>query len=487
MSMVLEHGVFTSYRDIVPRPVTEVLSNAIALVGSAPIYQLETENQRINEPVRSLNDFEDARFAGSKTPGFTIPYALDAIRDNGGATVDFVNVFDPAIHKTDATEDATFSTDTVQLKRTTGDTSVDAGGLTAVSISGASVGVDYTIDAVNGRITRIQGGTISAGDTVSVTYSFADPSLITTAQVIGAVVNNVRTGMQAFRDLFNAGGRGYNSKILIAPGYSDDEGVAAEMEALSNELPCYFLIDAPVGATRDQAIAGRTGAEPVDAFVTANRRAILCYPRVFDSQDILQPLSQYVAGVMAGTDIDFGYWHSPSNKLIAGITGVELRLSGDYTNPNTDINALNQAGIVTVYSNGFGIGYRVWGNRAASYPTDTSPLNFIPVGRTLDITMESIQRASLPYVDQPISVALIDMILAGANSFIREQINAGALVVGSNCIWDKRNNLKSQLAAGVITFNVILMVPTPAETIRYESSLDIRFLDNILPTFEVAA
>jgi phage tail sheath protein FI len=483
------HGIFTQYRDTVPRPVTQVLSNAIALVGSAPTYLLQAADRTINVPVRVLGDTDDARFAGPLRPGFTIPYALDAFRDNGAGTVDFVNVFNPLTHNTTATGISyTFTSNVIQLQRVIGanKTTDIADGLTGTfSVTGYVLGDDYTIDMTNGRLTRVVTGDIPAGATVSVTYTYSDPAKVTPANIIGAVVDGERTGMQAIRDLYNL--RGYKPKMLVIPIYNEDGGVAAEMEALSDSMEIYFFLDAPAGTSRDEAIAGRSGTAPVGTFATASRRAVLCYPRVKHSDGSLQPRSQYIAGVTAGNDARNGYWFSPSNNEIKGIIGEELRLSGDYTDNNTDINALNAAGIVTGFAGGFGTGVsRVWGNRSALFPSDSSPLNFISVGRTIDIVMESIQRSSLPYLDRPINSALIDTILEGANAYIREQIQQGALIQGSEATYDVLQNVPSTLAAGRVIIGVRLAVPTPLETLIYESSLDISLLSSILPTPEVA-
>lgn len=484
------HGIFTTYRDIVPRPVTQVLSNAIALVGSAPTYLIQEADRTINVPQRVIGDVDDARFAGPARPGFTIPYALDAFRDNGAGTVDFVNVFDPAVHKTTAASISyTFTTNTIQLQRVDGSTKTGeiADGLTGVfSVTSYVLDTDFTVDMTNGVLTRLPDGTIPANATVTVSYTYSDPSKVLAADIIGDVVDGQRTGLQAIKDLYNL--RGYKPKMLVVPVFNEDAGVAAEMEVLSDSMQVYFFLDAPAGTNRDQAVAGRSGTAPVGTFATASRRAVLCYPRVKHSDGSLQPRSQYVAGVTAGVDAEKGFWFSPSNNEMKGIIGEELRLSGDYTDNSTDINVLNAAGIVTGFAGGFGTGVsRVWGNRSALFPSDSTPLNFISVGRTVDIVMESIQRSSLPYLDRPISSALIDTILEGANAYIREQIQRGALIQGSVATYDPQQNPPSTLAAGRVIIQVRLMVPTPLETLIYESSLDINLLSSILPTPEVVS
>lgn len=493
--MALLHGVRTRYLDTVPRPVTVVPSDVIAIVGSAPTYKLDPEFQVKNIPQRCESPVDDSAKAGPKTSGFTIPYALDAIRDNNGGTVEVVNVFDPATHKTTATAISyTFSaaTNTVQLLRVTGTaptqakTTINAEGITGTFAVTNTAGdttytltTDYTYNAVTGVVTRVVGGAITSGQSVRITYDYADPARVTAANVIGAVTGggSTFTGLSVLSTIF--GLRGYRPKIIICPGFSDDDGVAAEMISKAVALGAHALIDAVEDATRDEAIAGRNGTSPVTNFDSSQRQAIYCYPKVYDTDNLLQPLSQYLAGVIARTDKEFGYWWSPSNKEIFGITGLEVDLYADPISPaNTDVNALNAAGIVTV-AKWFGSGYRIWGNRTALYPSDTTPLNFIPVSRTFDIFTESLARAAIPFVDRPINNALIDAVMDTGNGFIREQVVLGALLEGSEVYYDKAKNPVTALAAGQITFSVVIMPPTPAELITFDTTLDINLLGEL--------
>ena len=72
--------------------------------------------------------------------------------------------------------------------------------------------------------------------------------------------------------------------------------------------------------------------------------------------EVLEPLSQRLAGVIAAKDIEKGYWWSPSNTEIKGIVGMELPV--------------------------------------------TAPANFINVQRTADIIHESLEYAMLQFLDR---------------------------------------------------------------------------------------
>jgi len=156
-------------------------------------------------------------------------------------------------------------------------------------------------------------------------------------------------------------------KILIAPRFCEEINnlVAAKMVSVAKKLRAVALIDSKTVDTSD----------PRGSFhSTSSERAILCAPYVkvgkdAKKEDIKAPLSQYLAGVIAAKDSEKGYWWSPSNTTIQGITGLSQDLTASITDENSDVNILNAAGIVTVF-NSFGTGFRIWGNRSASYPSN---------------------------------------------------------------------------------------------------------------------
>lgn len=483
------HGVSVAYVDNVPRPVRTIDSAVIFLVGSAPTYKVTAANVTINDPKLCTSDLDDAAFFGAKTEGFTIPYALDVLRDYGTGKIEVVNVWNPAIHKTTASA-VTFTFGTtgtllnkIQLKRVTGTvgsqvaTAINAEGLTGTftvtNTAGSTtytINTDYTYDAVTGVLTRVTGGTITSGQAVKVTYTYADPGAVTASDIIGAVVSGDRTGLQAALDVYPKSG--HYPTILIAPWFSEQAAVQTELVSMANKVLAYTAIDAPANTTRDEAIAGRAGTAPVAAFGTSSRRAAPCLPRAKNSDGVMIPASVHWAGVVAYTDANFGYEWSPSNKPLQNVVELETKFSSDYTDINSDINLLNNAGIWTIY-NGFGTGFLAWGNYSAAYPTDSSPLSFFSVGRTLDIFHRSLQLALLPFVDRPINDALIDALVATGNSFVNEQIGDGKLIRGSELQYDASKNLPSQLAQGIIKLSAKVMIPTPAQTIEIETTLDI--------------
>lgn len=300
---------------------------------------------------------------------------------------------------------------------------------------------------------------------------------IAASHIIGTVTaSGARTGLKALEDTYNL--FGFNAKLLIAPGYATLTSVTTELIALAGKLRAMAIIDAPAGITVQQAIEGRGPSGSIN-FNTSSERAILCYPhlKVYDPRtnaERLEPMSPRLAGLMCATDVERGYWWSPSNQEFKGVVGAERPITARINDPQSEANALNEAGIVT-YFNSFGTGLRAWGNRSAAWPSVTHPKNFINVRRTADVLHESVEYSMLQFIDRPINDALIDDIKGSVNAFIRTLIGRGALIDGS-CTYDPAKNPPTELAAGHLTFDITFMPPTPAERISFESFIDINLL-----------
>ncbi|MGO1073228.1 phage tail sheath subtilisin-like domain-containing protein [Lysobacter sp. CA199] len=445
-----------------------IKSAVIGLVGTAP-------GGPVGSLTLTLNERDAAQF-GAQLPGFTIPQALDAIYDYGVGTVLVVNVLDPAIHKsTVATELARFDARdrlktlhpaliSVAVKSKNGQTTYNAG-------------VDYSVDKATGEITRQKGGAIVAGADVALDYDHADPARVTAADVIGAVnAAGIRTGLLALKDAYQL--YGFSPKILIAPAYGTQASVAAELAGIAQQLEAVTYIDAPIGTTFDQALAGRGPSGTIN-FSTSSDRVRLCYPhvKVYDpvlNAERLEPLSQRAAGLRAWVDQENGFWWSSSNQQLAGVIGLERPLSAMISDPQSEVNLLNEVGITTVF-NSFGTGFRLWGNRTAAFPTVTHLRNFENVRRTGDLINEALRLASQPFIDMPITQALIDSMTESANGYGRKLIGDGALL-GFQCWFDPARNPDTELSAGHLLLSLRYTPPPPMERLTYETEITTEFL-----------
>lgn len=462
------HGVEAIEIDAGIRPVRTVKTAVIGLVGTAPKGPVHTPTLILSEQ-QAQATFGDLKTQAAE--GYSIPEALDAIYDQGAGTVLVVNVFDPSTHTTNVVAEAKAfgADDTLTLAHN------DVSAVVVKSQDGLTtyvVGVDYTVDAATGVLTRVAGGAIPAQGQVKVDYTYADVTKVLAADLVG-VAGPPRTGMQAWLDC--QGLFGFKPKILIAPEWSDQAAVRAELIVKAGALRAIALVDVAQGQTPQQVLAARGAGQPLNS---ASPRVAFCYPHVkvvdVAGDEVLQPFSGRLAGVIAAKDLAQGYWWSPSNSEIQGIVGMERTLTADIADPNAEVNLLNEQGIVTIF-NAYATGYRTWGNRSAAWPSETKPINFLNVRRVADILHESIEVSMLPFLDRPIVPALIDEIVASVNAFIRTLIGRGALVEGS-CRYDVADNPATEVALGHLTFRLDFMPPTPAERISFESFIDISLL-----------
>lgn len=465
------HGIETTEVERGPRPIRVVKSAVIALVGTAPIGP-------VNELTLSLGEVDDVKF-GPDLEGFSIPEALAGIHDFGAGTVLVVNVLDPTIHRSNVMGQARQFGDNDLLQLQHGALQI----LALKSEDGNNTYVpdtDYSVNLLTGRVTRKPSGAIPASSKVMADYTHTDPSKVTPADIIGSVtLAGRRTGMKAFPDSYNL--FGFFPKIFIAPPFSTLNSVGVALIASADQMDGITYIDAPIGTTPQQAIAGRGPLGTIN-FNTSSDRVRLCYPhvKVYDARtngERLQPLSIRAAGVRAKVDNDKGYWWSSSNQELVGVIGLERPLTARVDDPNSEVNLLNENGITTVF-NSFGTGFRLWGNRTAAWPTVTHMRNFENVRRTKDVVDESIRYSSLQFVDMPITNALIDSITESVNQFLRKLIGDQALL-GGECWYDPARNPQTELELGHLLFSYKLTVPLPFERGTFETEITAEYLVNL--------
>ena len=412
------HGVETFEQVIGPASITQVRSGVIFLVGTAPIQNLAVPAfASVNVPQLCNSPVDDLANFGPDTPGYTIPAALAAIRS-----------------------------------------------------------------AAKGNPTVV---VVNVFDPVTMqTAGAPDPTLVSAANIIGAQTAAGRTGLMLAQDCMTI--YGFAAKILIAPVFCTQATVAAAMSVQAGITRGVYLVDVPIGTTVAQVISSRGTAGPL-ALNLADPRCILLYPMLTCADPNsttggtrLEPYSQHFAGLMSATDNNLGYWWSTSNQVIPNIVGTEIPISARLNDASCDANQLNSVGVVTVFT-AYGTGFRAWGNRSTAFPGSTLPTVFYCVRRTADTIEDSIEQASLEFMDHPLTGGLIDTILETINSFLRSLIGNGAITTGAKAFIDPTQNPASQLAAGQLVVGYQFMPPPPLERITYQSFININLISSILP------
>lgn len=311
MAQQFLHGVETINISNGPRPVQEVKTAVIGIVGIAP-------KGRANTLVLVKNDVDAAEF-GKELPGFDIPQALNIIFGYNAGTVIVVNVFDEARHTSNVVDELQTI---VNGKLKLGFAPI--GVVTIKEQDGTDapyvLGTDYTLDEFGNF--AVIAGKIANATILKFSYKKLNAAAVTSADIIGAVnADGTRTGLKALDLSFSS--FGFRPKILLVPGRSAIPAIASEMLVSADKFRAVALIDSTLGDNVQTAITERGDA--TKAFGTSNKRSILCYPYL-KSYDVSKddgnpdtdtnsnfPFSINFAGLMAWTDKNSGYWDSPSN------------------------------------------------------------------------------------------------------------------------------------------------------------------------------
>jgi phage tail sheath protein FI len=274
------------------------------------------------------------------------------------------------------------------------------------------------------------------------------------------------TGVQAFLGAESV--LGVRPRILIAPGFThqrpngDANPVVSELVGIAERLRAVIIADGPNTNDADAvAYAGDFGSP----------RVYLVDPWVKKSNGA-SPGSPVVAGIIAKTDNDQGFWWSPSNHSVNGIVGTARPVDFALGDTNCRANILNEAKVTTIIRQD---GFRLWGNRTLSSDPKWS---FLSVRRTADMINDSLLRAHLWAVDRNITKTYVEDVTEGVNAYLRSLTNIGA-ILGGKCWADPALNPPDQVAQGKIKFDFDFTPPYPAEHITFRSQLVNDYLTEI--------
>ena len=273
-------------------------------------------------------------------------------------------------------------------------------------------------------------------------------------------------GVQAF--LSAESELGVTPRLLIAPGFSQEQALATELISIAGRLRAIALADGPNTNDADAiTYIGNFGSDRlyvVDPWV-----------KVWDTQtssEIMQPASARVAGMIALSDSERGFWWSPSNREMLGITGTARAVDFALGDANARANYLNENKVATIIRKD---GYRLWGNRTTASDAKWA---FINVRRTADMINESILQAHLWAVDRNINRTYVENVVEGVNNYMRALKARGAIINGE--AWaDPELNPPSQITQGKVTIDFKFSANYPAEHLTFRSQLTNEFLTEI--------
>ncbi|ODS24445.1 hypothetical protein AB835_03865 [Candidatus Endobugula sertula] len=458
--MAFLHGVEVIELDGGPRPIRNVASSVIGLVGTAKKGPTNVPTLVSGSRKQAIAKF------GISDGTSTIPDALDAIFDQVGTAVVVINVQPKTAV---AAKTYKLSNGVVELDDgyVSGLVVTDGGTPATTYVQGKDYLITSSATGPNGKdkLARIEGGAItSATASLSLAYDKASDTAANSTQVIST--SNPDGGIPA---LLGAESTVHvTPRLLIAPGFTHTKAVTDALISVANRLRAIVIADGP-GDTDAKAISYRSNFD--------SARLYLVDPgvKVFDSVkniNVNQPASARVAGIIAKSDNERGFWWSPSNRPMLGISGTSRPIDFALDDKLARANQLNEKDVATVIHQN---GYRLWGNRSCSADKKWA---FISVRRTADLINDALLRAHLWAVDRNITKTYIEDVTEGVNAYLRSLKNIGAIING-NCWADPDLNTPDQITQGKIYFDFDFTPPYPAEHITFRSSLVNDYLEEI--------
>ncbi len=277
--------------------------------------------------------------------------------------------------------------------------------------------------------------------------------------VIGEVLaDESRTGIEALMHAESL--TGVRPRLLIAPEFSHLLGVGPALETVGHKLRATPIID---GSEGDLAT--------VDTECSSYAKALFINPGVSFGTESRKG-SATAAGHIVRIDTEMGYWHSPSNKKVFGLTGTSKPVDHVLGSEVSLSNLYSEKNICTfVRQDG---GFFFWGNNLADG-------TLLPHERLRNIVADSVLMAHQAYVDQLVTADYIDAVLTRVNNFLRILVKRGVIATGK--VWfDPELNDDAALANKQVFFDYELALYTVAERLTFRQATRLATTGEILDT-----
>lgn len=439
------HGVEVIEAQSGTRPIKTVKSSVIGLIGTAPFA--DEDAFPLNTPVLIAGKrAEAAKLVNPENADFKT--RLQTLRD------------------------AALATEVSDFKKANGNVDPTADELKALTDKVEKAVDDVEYDRKGTLVPGVDGIFDQAGAVIIVVRVADGTEAAVTQNIIGGVAaDGSFEGMQAFLGAESV--VGVAPRILVAPGYTHQKDgteknpVVTDLVGIAERLRAVIIADGP-NSDDDAAKAYRKDF--------GSRRVFVVDPavKVFrDGKSVVEPASARVAGMIAKSDNDRGFWWSPSNTNMNGIVATARPIDFQLGDANARANLLNENEVATIIRQN---GFKLWGNRTCS---DDPKWAFLSVVRTADMINDSLLRAHMWAVDRNITKTYIDDVVQSVQGYLDSLKAQGAILGGE--IWaDEELNTPINIQAGKVYFSFDFTPPTPAEHITFKSILTNNYLEEIV-------
>ncbi len=334
------------------------------------------------------------------------------------------------------------------------------------------LGLDYMLTFSNEKLIVTLLSTSEAYNlkTIKVTSSSIDSSLVSEADIIGAqnIETMEETGLELIKRIRPK--FGVHPALILAPGWSKYENVAAAMQAKCTEINGSFqsecLLD--LDTTKARKYIECEVLKKKSGYISEH--AIVLYPcllkdnKIYQYSAIAGALMSYYTTING--DIPF---KSPSNKLLQ-VDGAVLEDGTEVCLDETQAEILNSSGIVTAINDD---GWRMWGNNTACYPdNDQQKDRWIVCRRMFSFVRNYFINTYKKRLDDLTNLRVIDDIVNSFNIFGNSLKSTGGCA-GLRMEYLDSDNSKEQLLAGHLIVRIYFAPYSPVEYILAIQKFDI--------------
>lgn len=282
------------------------------------------------------------------------------------------------------------------------------------------------------------------------------------ANIIGTVDNETGdyTGLQAL--LAAESLIGVRPRLIIAPEFSHELGIGAEMEAVAKKLNAIPIIDGSESGY--SAVIAECALYDQPLFVN-------CGVKLLDDltgEVVTRKASATVAGHIVRVDNEEGYWHSPSSRKIFGILGTSEVIDHAIGSTTSKANLYNSKNVTTIVNQQGG--WYLYGNRLANGV-------MLPHQRIRYIVGDSILYAHQELLDRNVTKGYVDGVKNRVNKLLR-RLMSREVISGGECWVDKELNIAA-IGTGQVYWDYDLGFYDVAERMTFRQHVTTRYNEAI--------
>lgn len=439
------HGTYGALKDAVIQS-TEEASTAAVIIGTLPVHLLPDYDGTVGTPLLMSNASAKETYGYvSDWEDFTLCEAVQAFFAGGNniGPIYAINVLDPDTHRADTSVEAsvTFTGGVAVLD----DSLAIAKTIAIANVTDLAVEWDYAAE-------HYVLHSATATGTKTATYRRVNPDAVTAAQVASAVA--------VVDDIYPA----HNAipSLLLAPGWSQEpvvyDALCAKAQSIDEHFFAFVVADlsAESATTAVQAIALKA------TNAMSSKFSKVCWPMVADAAGTTYHLSTLFAREMVSNDLERdGVPFATASNTVVSLAKVCLADGTTVRMYAEDGNDLNEHGISTAIA--WGGQLRLWGGHTAGYEfgaANDATAVFDTTMRMMEWVLNEFQTAWIDRIDEPMTIALRDTIVASEQDKLDGLVAQGALVGNPTVVFLQTSNEDSDLIEGNFTWDFAI-TPTP--------------------------